>query len=244
MGSSVCNSRSDIAEHFVRARGAAWSGDASHAAPNIVKVCLLIKEPSQNPLSNYSTHSLIREFISRFDINPGREGLLETPARVVRAWTEFFCIGYGQNPADVLKTFEDGSENYDQLLFQANIPLVSTCEHHLEKFWGVCHIAYVPNGKVVGLSKLSRLANIFARRLQVQERLTQQIADALMEHLEPKGVGVVLQMRHGCMEFRGIEKPGTITISSALRGCVKDEADCRAEFLSFVNTASQGLVKL
>jgi GTP cyclohydrolase I len=193
--------------------------------------------------SSMSDEFLIREFIKRFAENPNREGLKETPARVIKAWN-FFCSGYNQDPADVLKCFEDGGEKYDELLFQANIPIVSSCEHHLEKFWGMAHIAYVPNGKVVGLSKLSRLAEIFARRLQVQERLTQQIADALMEHLQPKGVGVVLQMRHGCMEFRGIQKVGTITMSSALRGCVKNESDCRAEFMALVTTASQGLVKL
>ena len=196
-----------------------------------------------NLLQAVSSEELIREFISRVGEDPNREGLKETPHRVVKAW-KFFCSGYDQKPEDVLKCFEDGGERYDELLFQANIPIVSSCEHHIEKFWGVGHIAYVPNGKVVGLSKLSRLVEIFARRLQVQERLTQQIADALMEHLQPKGVGVVLQMRHGCMEFRGIQKIGTITMSSALRGCIKEEHDCRAEFFSLVNTASQGLVKL
>lgn len=194
-------------------------------------------------LQAVSTEELIKEFIGRLDPNASREGLRETPDRVTKAW-KFFCSGYDQNPADVLKTFEDGSENYDQLLFQANIPIVSACEHHLQNFWGCCHIAYVPDGRVVGLSKLSRLVEIFSRRLQVQERLTQQIAESLMEHLKPKGVGVVLQMRHGCMEFRGIQKTGTITMSSALRGCVKEEADCRAEFMSLVLASSQGLVKL
>jgi len=190
-----------------------------------------------------SDEHLIREFLKRLGENVDRQGLKETPERFVRAW-KFFTSGYKQKPQDVLKCFEDGGEKYDELLFQANIPIVSNCEHHLEKFWGVGHIAYVPNGKVVGLSKLSRLADIFARRLQVQERLTQQIADALMEHLQPKGVGVVLQMRHMCMESRGIQKAGTVTISSVLRGCVKEEPDCRAEFMAFVNTASNGIVKI
>lgn len=194
-------------------------------------------------LQAVSSEELIREFINRLDSAPEREGLKETPERVVKAW-RFFCSGYEQSPADVLKTFEDGSENYDQLLFQANIPISSNCEHHLQNFSGVAHIAYVPNGKVVGLSKLSRLADIFARRLQVQERLTQQIAEALMEHLQPKGVGVVLQMKHHCMEARGVQKIGTITMTSALRGCVKDEAECRAEFMSLVVASSQGLAKL
>ena len=194
-------------------------------------------------MDHYSDEHIVKEFIKRFARDTDREGLKETPTRVAKAW-RFFCSGYDQKPEDVLKCFEDGGEKYDELLFQANIPIVSNCEHHLQNFWGVGHIAYVPDGKVVGLSKLSRLAEIFARRLQVQERLTQQIADALMEHLQPKGVGVVLQMRHGCMEFRGIQKVGTITMSSALRGCVKNEPDCRSEFMSLVAVASQGLVKL
>lgn len=194
-------------------------------------------------LKKYTSEALIKEFIDRLDSNPSREGLAETPARVVKAW-KFFCSGYDQEPKKVLKTFQDGSENYDQLLFQANIPVFSSCEHHLLSMHGVAHVSYVPNGKVVGLSKLSRLVDIFARRLQVQERMTNQIVDALMEHLEPKGAGVVLQLRHHCMESRGIQKVGTITMSSALRGCVKDESECRSEFMSFVNTASQGLVKL
>lgn len=198
---------------------------------------------SVNLLDVSSDEALLRQFLRRLGEDPDRGGLIETPARVVKAW-RFFCSGIDQNPADVLKTFEDGGEKYDELLFQANIPIYSNCEHHMQTFFGVAHIAYVPNGKVVGLSKLSRLAEIFARRLQVQERLTQQIADALMDNLAPKGVGVVLQMRHMCMEARGIQKAGTITMSSALRGCVKDESDCRAEFMSMVNTASQGLNKL
>lgn len=197
----------------------------------------------QDLIDVMSDEQLIREFLKRFVKDSEREGLKETPTRVVKAW-KFFCSGYDQNPADVLKTFEDGSEHYDQLLFQANIPIFSSCEHHLLSMHGVAHIAYVPNGKVVGLSKLSRLADVFARRLQVQERLTQQIAGALMEHLQPKGVGVVLQLRHMCMESRGIQKVGTITMSSALRGCVKDEPECRSEFMSLMTAASQGLVKL
>ena len=194
-------------------------------------------------LQAVSEEELIKEFINRLGENTERQGLKETPERVTKAW-KFFCSGYDQKPEDVLKCFEDGGEKYDELLFQANIPIYSSCEHHMQNFWGVGHFAYVPNGRVVGLSKLSRLAEIFARRLQVQERLTQQIADALMEHLQPKGVGVVLQMRHMCMEARGIQKAGTITMSSALRGCVKEEVECRAEFMSLVAVASQGLVKI
>lgn len=190
-----------------------------------------------------SSEHLLRMLLERLGENPERGGLQETPERVIKAW-KFFCSGYEQDPKDVLKTFEDGGDKYDELLFQANIPIFSHCEHHLVAMFGMAHIAYVPNGKVVGLSKLSRLADIFARRLQVQERLTQQIADALMDNLQPKGVGVVMQLRHLCMESRGIQRVGTVTMSSALRGCVKEEPECRAEFMSMVSTASQGLVKL
>ena len=190
-----------------------------------------------------SDQHLIREFIKRFGENIDREGLRDTPDRVVKAW-KFWCSGYGQNPEDVLKVFKDGGEKYDELLFQANIPVFSHCEHHLAGMFGIAHVAYVPNGKVVGLSKLSRVVDIFSRRLQVQERMTQQIADSLMTHLQPKGVGVVMQLRHLCMESRGVQKVGTVTMSSALRGCVKEEPECRSEFMQLVSVASQGLVKI
>ena len=195
------------------------------------------------PIEAMSDEQIIREFIKRFAETTEREGLKETPARVAKAW-KFWCDGYAQNPADVLKVFQDGGEKYDELLFQANIPVFSHCEHHLAGMFGIAHVAYVPNGKVVGLSKLSRVVDIYARRLQVQERMTQQIADALMDNLHPKGVGVVMQLRHLCMESRGVQKVGTVTMSSALRGCIKDEPECRGEFMTFVQTASQGLVKI
>lgn len=166
--------------------------------------------------------------------NPERGGLLETPARALKAW-EFWTQGYEQNPADVLKVFEDGAEKYDQMVIVKDMPIYSHCEHHLAPFFGTATIAYIPNGKVVGLSKLKRVANIFARRLQVQERLTQQIADAIEEHLQPLGVGVVIKCRHMCMESRGIETQGAETITSALRGVIRDEPQTRAEFLNLAN---------
>lgn len=166
--------------------------------------------------------------------NPERGGLIETPARALKAW-EFWTQGYKQNPADVLKVFEDGAEKYDQMVIVKDMPIYSHCEHHLAPFFGTVTIAYIPNGKVVGLSKLKRVANIFARRLQVQERLTQQIADAIEEHLQPLGVGVVIKCRHMCMESRGIETQGAETITSALRGAIRDEPQTRAEFLDLAN---------
>lgn len=162
--------------------------------------------------------------------DPSREGLLETPHRVVKAW-KHWCSGYGKDPAKLLKVFEDGGEKYDQMVIVKDIPIYSHCEHHLAAIIGTASIAYIPNGKIVGLSKLSRLADMFARRLQVQERLTDQIADALFEHLEPKGVGVIVKARHLCMESRGICQQGHHTITTALRGVIKDEPETRAEFL-------------
>jgi len=159
-----------------------------------------------------------------------REGLLETPARVAKAWRHW-CGGYGKNAKDILKVFEDGAEKYDQMVIVKDIPIYSHCEHHLAPIFGTVSIAYIPNGKIAGLSKLSRLADMFARRLQVQERLTDQIADALMEHLQPVGVGVLIKARHLCMESRGICQQGHHTLTTALRGAIKDDEQARAEFL-------------
>lgn len=159
-----------------------------------------------------------------------REGLAETPDRVLKAWRHW-CSGYAEDPAAILKTFEDGAQGYDQMVSVVDIPIYSKCEHHLADIFGTATIAYIPDGRVVGLSKLSRLANCFARRLQVQERMTQQIADALWEHLKPKGVGVVIKARHMCMESRGICQQGHHTVTTALHGAIKDEVQTRAEFL-------------
>lgn len=170
-----------------------------------------------------------------------RTGLQETPERFVRAW-EFWTSGYKQDPASVLKTFEDGANGVDEMVVQDSIPVWSLCEHHLAPFFGVAHIGYIPDGRIVGLSKFSRLVDVFARRLQVQERLTNQIADALEATLEPKAVGVVLRCRHTCIESRGVQKAGSVTTTSALRGFFKTEAEARAEFLQFVNKAGNGHV--
>lgn len=162
--------------------------------------------------------------------DPERGGLKETPARVAKAWQQW-CRGYGQDPKDVLKVFEDGAEKHDQMITVQNIPFYTHCEHHLAPFFGTATVAYVPNGKIVGLSKLSRVVDIFARRLQVQERLTDQIADALFEHLQPLGVGVSIKARHLCMESRGVCQQGHQTITTALRGVMREEPAARAEFM-------------
>ena len=166
--------------------------------------------------------------------DPTREGLRDTPKRVMKAW-KFWTKGYAERPEDVLKVFEDGGETYDQMLVVRDISIYSHCEHHLAPFFGTATIAYIPNGRIVGLSKLARLADVFARRLQVQERLTEQIAAALWEHLQPKGVGVMLSCRHMCMESRGVQRTGSSTITSSLRGFMRDDAKARAEFMALVH---------
>lgn len=162
--------------------------------------------------------------------DPHRGGLLETPHRVAKAWGHW-CNGYSKNAKDILKVFEDGAEKYNQMVTVKDIPFYSHCEHHLAPFFGTVTISYVPNGRIVGLSKLSRLTSMFAQRLQVQERLTDQIADAIMEHLSPVGVGVVIKARHLCMESRGICQQGHHTITTSLRGVMMDDDQARSEFL-------------
>lgn len=181
--------------------------------------------------------TLFTKLLIELGEDPTRGGLVETPERVAKAWA-CWTDGYGQDPAAILKCFADGAENYDELVFQGNIPFYSHCEHHMASFFGVAHIAYIPNGKVVGLSKLSRLVDIFAHRLQVQERMTRQIADALNENLQPLGVAVVLNARHLCMESRGIRRTGTRTKTSAVLGAFKDKPEARAEFMNLVGVAS------
>lgn len=172
-----------------------------------------------------------RRFLTSLGEDPDRAGLVETPSRLVTAW-KHWTSGYDQDPAEVLKVFEDGAENYNELIVIRNIPVYSHCEHHLAPFFGKATIGYVPNGKIVGLSKLTRLVNCFSRRLQVQERLTIQIADALMTHLEPKAVGVVIRCRHMCMESRGISTEGEETVTSAMLGELQPNLALRTEFLA------------
>lgn len=160
-----------------------------------------------------------------------RSGLIETPKRVAKAW-QHWGGGYGADIPKILKTFEDGADGCDEMVVVKDIPFYSHCEHHLAPFFGTATVAYIPDGKIVGLSKIPRIVDAYARRLQVQERLTNQVADALWDNLCPKGVGVLIQARHLCMESRGIQKQGSLTATSALRGVMKDDARARAEFLA------------
>ncbi|MHB6908833.1 GTP cyclohydrolase I FolE [Streptomyces sp. CB02959] len=174
----------------------------------------------------------VRELLIAVGENPDREGLLETPARVARAYKELFA-GLWQKPEDVLTTTFD--LGHDEMVLVKGIEVVSNCEHHLVPFVGVAHVGYIPStdGKITGLSKLARLVDVFARRPQVQERLTTQIADSLMKILEPRGVIVVIECEHMCMTMRGVRKPGAKTTTSAVRGQLRDPAT-RAEAMSLI----------
>ena len=177
-----------------------------------------------------------RRLLRSLGENPDRQGLSDTPERAAKAWTHW-TRGYREDPAAILKTFEDGSEHYNQLIVVRQIPVYSHCEHHLAPFFGHAAIGYLPNGRIVGLSKLTRLVNCFAARLQVQERLTQQVAQALLEHLQPKAVGVVIRCRHMCMESRGIAVAGEETVTSAMLGDLQHSDALRGEFLSLARGA-------
>lgn len=175
----------------------------------------------------------VRELLLAVGEDPDREGLRETPARVAKAYREVFA-GLHEDPAAVLeKTFDEG---HQELVLVRDIPVYSTCEHHLVPFFGHAHIGYIPNadGRVTGLSKLARLVDMFAKRPQVQERLTKQVADALVEKLNPQAVIVVIECEHLCMAMRGIRKPGAVTTTSAVRGGFQTNAASRAEALTLI----------
>jgi GTP cyclohydrolase I len=163
-----------------------------------------------------------------------REGTAETPKRVVKSWRELFG-GYEMEPKTILgTTFKQEGYKYDEMVLLKNIELYSTCEHHMLPFYGRAHVAYIPSKRVVGLSKLARLVDCFARRLQIQEKLTNQIAEAINEILEPQGVAVVIEAKHHCMCSRGVGKQNSSMMTSALRGVFKDKVEVRQEFLSLI----------
>ncbi|MFE0458688.1 GTP cyclohydrolase I FolE [Kitasatospora sp. NPDC058965] len=184
------------------------------------------------PFDQKRAENAIRELLIAVGEDPDREGLLDTPARVARAYQEIFA-GLRQQPEDVLTTTFD--LGHDEMVLVKDIEVYSTCEHHLVPFHGVAHVGYIPStsGKITGLSKLARLVDVFARRPQVQERLTSQVADSLMRILEPRGAIVVVECEHMCMSMRGIRKPGAKTITSAVRGQLRDPAT-RAEAMSLI----------
>ena len=177
----------------------------------------------------------VKTLISWAGDNPEREGLKETPKRVVNAYKEFFS-GYGADTNKILgKTFEE-IENYDEIVLLKNMRFESHCEHHMVPFIGVAHIAYLPNKKVVGISKIARLLDVFAKRLQTQETMTAQIAEALQKSLQPKGVAVFIDAEHQCMTTRGINKPGTTTITTTMLGEFKNNPDVKSNFFKMINS--------
>lgn len=189
-----------------------------------------------HPVKGYSDASVIKDLLTIIGDNAEREGLAETPDRVIKAW-QHWGSGYQFSENDVfhlLKCFEDGAEDYDQFVVVKNIPVYSHCEHHLAPFFGTASIGYIPNKRIVGLSKFPRLVEVYSRRLQVQERLTKQIAEAIQKHLEPKAVGVVLECRHLCMESRGVSIQGSSTITSAIHGLLQTDPAAKAEFFRLI----------
>lgn len=173
----------------------------------------------------------IRLLLHHIGEDPDREGLLETPNRVIKSYTEMFA-GYKQNPADVMKVFEDGAT--DELVILKNIPFTSNCEHHWLQFSGVAHIGYLPDKRIIGISKLARILDIYAKRLQVQERLTMQVTQALDLHLKPRGSACVIEATHSCISCRGVHKTGCEMTTSSLSGIIRDEPACRSEFLRLI----------
>ena len=188
-------------------------------------------------MSGFSTEEIIREILLRLGEDPSRDGLIATPARVEKSMA-FLTKGYDENAAEILRgaLFD---EDYDEMVIVKDIEVFSLCEHHMLPFFGKVHVAYVPNGKVIGLSKIPRLVEVFARRLQIQERLTRQIADAIQDAIAPQGVGVVIEARHLCMMMRGIEKQHSSTVTSAMLGCFRKK-ETRLEFLSLVRQSGNG----
>ncbi len=179
---------------------------------------------------------LIKELLLEIGEDPHREGLLSTPKRVARAY-EFLTSGYDKEIEKVLNGAVF-SEKYDEMVLVKDIDFYSLCEHHMLPFFGKVHIAYIPNGKIIGLSKIPRIVEVFARRLQVQERMTQQIADTINKYIEPKGVAVVSEANHMCMMMRGVEKQNSSATASAVHGVFKEDARTRTEFLNLIATKS------
>ncbi len=185
------------------------------------------------PIDTARIERAVREILLAIGEDPDRDGLVDTPARVARAYAEQFA-GLAQRPEDVLATVFDAG--HDELILVRDIEMYSTCEHHLVPFFGFAHVGYIPNekGQITGLSKLARLVDLYARRPQVQERMTSQIADALMGVLEPRGALVVIEAEHLCMSMRGVRKPGAKTVTSAVRGSMRDSDRTRAEAMSLL----------
>ena len=189
-------------------------------------------------LTGSSFEELVRELIVRLGEDPQREGLANTPKRVRKA-LQFLTKGYGEDPETLLKGALY-TVSYDEMVIVKDVEMFSLCEHHMLPFFGKVHVAYIPNGRVIGLSKIPRLIELFSRRLQIQERLTTQIAETIQKVIEPQGVGVVIEARHLCMMMRGVEKQHSAAVTSSMLGCFRDEQETRSEFLSLIRQRPNG----
>jgi GTP cyclohydrolase I len=191
----------------------------------------VITNEQLQPVDHQRIHAAVREILFAVGENPDREGLRETPERVARMYAEIFA-GLHKDPAEPLqKTF---TETFNEMVLVKDIAFDSMCEHHLLPFMGKAHVAYLPDGKIAGLSKLARVVETLSRRPQVQERMSEELADLLMAELQPQGVGVILEATHTCMTIRGIRKPGSITTTSAMRGIFQTNSSTRAELMSLI----------
>jgi GTP cyclohydrolase I len=189
-------------------------------------------------VTSASYEELVREMLVRLGEDPDREGLARTPARVQKAM-QFLTKGYKDDPEALLRKALF-TVSYDEMVIVKDVEMFSLCEHHLLPFFGKVHVAYIPNGKVIGLSKIPRLIEVFSRRLQIQERLTTQIAETIQKTIEPQGVGVVIEARHLCMMMRGVEKQHSQAVTSSMLGCFRDEQETRTEFLSLIRQRTNG----
>jgi GTP cyclohydrolase I len=192
-----------------------------------------VARPAPRPVTREEAEAAVRTLIQWTGDDPAREGLRDTPGRVVRAYEELFG-GYDADPRDYLQRTFDEVGGYDELVVLTNIPVVSFCEHHMLPFQGRAHVGYLPDRRVVGISKLARVVQGFARRLQIQEKLTAEVAEAICDVLQPKGVGVVITAEHSCMTMRGVNTPGSKLTTSTLLGVVRDDPRTRQEFLEYV----------
>jgi GTP cyclohydrolase I len=190
-------------------------------------------------LTSASYEALVREMLIRLGEDPDREGLMRTPERVQKAY-EHLTRGYKEDPEALLRKALF-TVTYDEMVIVKDIEMFSLCEHHMLPFFGKVHVAYIPNGKVIGLSKIPRLIEIFSRRLQIQERLTTQIAETIQKTIEPQGVGVVIEARHLCMMMRGVEKQHSAAVTSSMLGCFRNEQETRTEFLSLIRQRPNGV---
>jgi GTP cyclohydrolase IA len=190
-------------------------------------------------LTSASFENLVKEIIVRLGEDPAREGLVLTPERAHKA-LKFLTKGYNEDPEALLKgaLFH---EKYDEMVIVKDVEMFSLCEHHMLPFFGKVHVAYIPNGRVIGLSKIPRLIELFSRRLQIQERLTMQIAETIQKVIEPQGVGVVIEARHLCMMMRGVEKQHSAAVTSSMLGCFRDSEETRSEFLSLIRQRPNGV---